>query len=581
MAYAHERITFSAPVVLGATRLSILDLSPAAHQPFVSEDGRYVLVHNGEVYNYQELRKELERGGAEFRSSGDTEVVLKAYQAWGESCVSRFEGMFAFAILDTVRRRLFLARDPFGIKPLYYSEEGGFFFASQLGSLLSLSGVSRRIDDARLARYLESGWSDGTDSATLLASVRRFPAACFGIVDLNRRPLTLQTERYWSLPKECGTDLSIDQAAKQLRDLFILSMERHLRSDVPVASALSGGVDSSSIVATARMILGPTADIHTFTFTGSGHREIDEEPWARIVSKECGTVMHKVDYAPEELAGNFDRFVFLQDWPTSSPVVFAQQQVFKAARAAGFKVMLSGQGPDEYLAGYPYHVQLRASAELRVGHFGKAARLLIRATNRYPLTRRSMARSVVKGRLSELKRQWRSRGENPAEPENEMNAFRSTVHATITDRPLPGVLRIEDSNSMSCSVESRLPLLTTSLVDFVLSLPDSYLVSADGVSKAVFRKAMRGITPDAILDRKDKLGFPVPLDDWLRAMQPFCTSWIEEAAGLPCMEGDAVRKVWQSFLSGGNLKQGSPDAFRLWRWIFLAAWVRRFNVRFS
>lgn len=207
----------------------------------------------------------------------------------------------------------------------------------------------------------------------------------------------------------------------------------------------------------------------------------------------------------------------------------------------------------------------------------RAARLLLRAKNRFPLTRRLMARNVIRGRLSELRRNWRS-GPGRAEG-NEVNVFRANVHSTLLDRPLPGVLRIEDSNSMSWSVESRLPLLTTSLVDFVLSLPDSYLVSPDGVSKAVFRRAMRGITPSAILDRNDKLGFPVPLDDWLRATESFCSYWLEEAANLPCLSGDTIRKTWTNFLALKNSPQGSPDAFRLWSWIFLAAWVRRFDVR--
>ena len=577
---AGEAITNSAPVALGATRLAILDLSDAAHQPFVDAKCRYVLVYNGEIYNYRELREELETQGYGFRSSGDTEVLLRAYEAWGKQCLLRFEGMFAFAILDTLKQQLFLARDPFGIKPLYYTEEGGFFFASQLGGLLSLSGVTRRINPSRLTRYLETGWSDGTDSETLLSGIHRFPAGCFGTIPLDGTQ-RISIERYWSVPGKSDNEVGFSEAATKLRGLFLASVDRHLRADTPVASALSGGIDSSSIVSAIRRIKGNSADIHTFSFVSSGYPETDEEPWAQMAASNCRATMHRVLYTPQRLAEDFEHFVYMQDWPASSPVIYAQQQVFEAARAAGFKVMLSGQGPDEYMAGYAYHIALRSAAEIRKHRPGDATRLLMRAQSRAPLTRLTLLRHTIGALSREMRRKFDKQSDDHNRDSEGRNLFRAALHHSIVESPLPGILRVEDANSMACSVENRLPFLTPSLVAFVWSLPDSYLVSADGQTKAVFRAAMRGITPDKILDRKGKMGFPVPVDAWLHALEGRCASWIDDAASLPCLDSVAVRSTWKRFLAREDRRQGSADAFLLWRWIFLAGWARRFEVRFE
>jgi asparagine synthase (glutamine-hydrolysing) len=579
MSKGSELLADSGPAALGATRLSILDLSYAAHQPFVAADGRYVLVYDGEIYNYRELREELGFLGHNFRSSGDTEVLLHAYETWGEKCLLRFEGMFAFAILDILRQRLFLARDPFGIKPLYYTEEGGFFFASQLGGLLSLSGVSRKVNSSPLERYLATGWSDKTDGETLLSGIHRFPAGCFGTISLNGDQRAV-IERYWSVPNDSGNKMRFSEAAGRLRELFLDSVGRHLDADAPVAAALSGGLDSSSIVAAMRQVKGDNAEIHTFSFLSPGYSEIHEEPWARIVASKCRTIMHQVFYAPQRLSEDFDRFVLLQDWPASSPVIYAQQQVFEAARAGGFRVMLSGQGSDTYLAGSPYYIALRSAAAMQRGMPLTAARLLIEAKSRAPRSRLSLTRQAIGALAKETRRRLNNHALGSFRDAGERNLFRAALHDSF-EGSLLGTLRIEDANSMACSVENRLPFLTPRLVAFGFSLPDSYLVSAAGETKSVFRAAMRGITPDEILDRHDKMGFPVPVDAWLRALQPRCEDWIDDAASLPCLDPDVVRNTWKRFIVKRDRRQGSADAFLLWRWIFLAGWVRRFDVRFE
>src|SRR5260370_4891907 len=198
--------------------------------------------------------------------------------------------MFAFAILDTLQEQLFLARDPFGIKPLYYTEEGGFFFASQLGGVLSLSGVTRRINPSGLTRYLETGWSDGTDSETLLSGIHRFPAGCFGTIALDGTQ-SISIERYWSVPGKSDNEVGFSEAAVKLRGLFLASVDRHLRADTAVACALSGGTDSSSIVSAIRRIKGNSDDIHHFSFVSSGYPATHQEPLARMDASHCGAMI--------------------------------------------------------------------------------------------------------------------------------------------------------------------------------------------------------------------------------------------------------------------------------------------------
>jgi asparagine synthase (glutamine-hydrolysing) len=292
--------------------------------------------------------------------------------------------------------------------------------------------------------------------------------------------------------------------------------------------------------------------------------------------------MHKVPYSPEKLEEDFDNFMFFQDWPTSSPVVFAQYQVFASAHAAGFKVMLSGQGPDEYLAGYPFYISMRAAAEARRGRLDRVCRLLIQSRNRAPLTRLDLARHTLSNLLDAPLR-WIGRRTVPMAPGYAgLNVFRAALHCSIQEAPLPGILRIEDANSMAASVENRVPFLTPTLVEFVQSLPDSFLVSPAGETKWVFREAMRGITPEPILNRRGKMGFPVPLAAWLRAMEGFCAQRLEETASLTYLDADQVRGTWRRFIENRTPgRQGSADVFRLWRWVFLAAWAKRFDVQFS
>jgi len=577
-------------------RLSILDLSQAGSQPMGTKDGRYFITFNGEIYNYLELRDELEHLGHKFESRCDTEVLLAAYAAWGHESLRKLVGMFAFAILDTVQRTLFLARDFFGIKPLYYAcADNSLVFASELKTLLEFGGVSRQVNANRLFSYLRRGICD-FGAETLLADVLQLPPAhCLEVAldrDWESRPVC-----YWEPATKCRDDLSFEQAAEQLRALFLKSVALHLRSDVPVGSALSGGIDSSSIVMAMRH-LEPGIDLHTFSYIADDDR-LNEEKWVDIVGQAAGSHAHKVRPAAAELVADFDQLSYMQDMPSASTSLYAQYCVFRAARQAGIKVMLDGQGADEMLGGYSYFRGARLASLVRQMRWREAAAFLSQVS-RFPDTSTFLLlqdaldhllpalaqvplRKLVGKDLapSWLNLSWFHR--KGVVPHLNRQGYKSSqvlqekLRREIVEH-LPSLLRYEDRNSMAFSIESRVPFLTPELVDFVLSLPEQYIIAPDGTSKAVFRCAMRGIVPDSILDRKDKIGFATPERTWLSA----ASVWIQQqfdadvAAEIPAVRLDVVSRDWQEIRQGQRTFSSA-----VWRCLNLIAWTKRFQIQYS
>ena len=298
-------------------------------------DGRYWIVLNGEIYNYVELREELRTLGHEFRSHSDTEVLLAAYQQWGREALTRLIGMFAFAILDVKTRRLFLARDFFGIKPLYYTLwQEGLAFASEIQPLLALPGVTHDVNVQRLYDYLCSGITDhGAD--TMFAHVCQLPAAHYMEVPLDN-PQAARPIRYWDIDLTQRADLSFEDAAKRLRDLFVESVRMHLRSDVPVGAALSGGIDSSSIVSVMRL-LEPKLEIHAFSYVADDDR-ISEERWVDIVGKEKQVKVHKIRPCPKDLVADLEALIGTQGEPFRSTSMYAQWRIFRPRKRLGSKL---------------------------------------------------------------------------------------------------------------------------------------------------------------------------------------------------------------------------------------------------
>jgi asparagine synthase (glutamine-hydrolysing) len=572
-------------------RLSILDLSEAGHQPMSTPEGRYWITFNGEIYNYVELREQLRQLGHTFRSQSDTEVLLAAFQQWGTESLTRLVGMFAFAILDVQTRRLLLARDFFGIKPLYYVFwQEGLAFASEIKPLLGLPGVTRDANPHRVHDYLYSGITDyGTE--TMFAQVHQVPAAHYLELSLDK-PRSLHAVRYWNIDMTQRADLSFEDAARQLRDLFIDSVRMHLRSDVPIGGALSGGIDSSSIVSVMRL-LEPNLEFHTFSYLADDPR-ISEERWADIVGKEKQVVIHKVRLCPDDFPNDLDDLIETQGEPFMSTSMYAQWRVFQAARKAGVKVMLDGQGADELLGGYPTHRFAMLRGLVRRGRMrdawllarsasgpAESWRLMARAIGRSaPVFLQTLVRRAMRGESNPtwLNTAWfKANGieQGRAFPQNGKKSLSQELYRTLTESSLPMLLHYEDRNSMAFSIESRVPFLTPSLATFLLSLPDHYLVGVDGTSKSVFRRAMRGIVPDQILDRRDKVGFFTPERDWLMAERSFVQQVLNGATArrIAALNVNELLREWTETVQGCR----QPDS-STWRCLNLILWAQKFSA---
>ena len=569
-------------------RLSILDLSAAGHQPMASDDGACTIVFNGEIYNYRELRDELQRLGRHFHTQTDTEVLLQAYVQWGAACLPRLIGMFAFAIEDKRRRTLFLARDCFGIKPLYYVDSPrGLAFASEIKALLDWLPLKRTVQPQRLYDYLRFGQTDH-GGATMWGEIRQVPAAHYLEVPLDR-PVPLEPVRYWHLPSGDPIDVSFDEAAERVRALFLDSIRLHLRSDVPVGAALSGGIDSSAIVAAMRVV-APQADLHAFSYIADDPA-MSEEGWVDLIGSHARAKVHKVRAHPDDLIADLDRLIYMQDEPFGSTSIYAQYRVFGLARQLGVKVMLDGQGADELLAGYRQYVPARLASLVRQGRMIEACRFARRASQlpgmrgwgRLWLQTARRFMPVFAERLTMpawLNADWfrqRGVGTTSTGAASTRHRMREELRQTVGVSSLPMLLRYEDRNSMAASIESRVPFLTPDFADFVLRLPEEYLLGNDGTSKNVFRAAMRGIVPDAILDRRDKIGFATPEQRWLQKLRPWVEATLasERARRIPALNLPAVQRDWANVVAGR-----ARFDYRVWRWVNLIRWAERFDVEF-
>lgn len=586
----------SVQVALFHRRLSIVDLSEAGWQPMGTSSEDYFIVFNGEVYNFIELRNELASLGYTFRSHSDTEALLAAYAHWGLQSLQRLVGMFAFAILDVRNRKVILARDFFGIKPLYYCRwTGGFAFASEIKPLLELPGVSRKVSAPSLYDYLRFGLTDHV-SATLFEDIKQVPPAHYLEVLLDG-PSQSDPIRYWDVDFTLRADLSLDEAAERLRDLFLESIRLHLRSDVPVGSALSGGIDSSAIVMGVRHF-HPAAEIHAFSYIPDT-RVLSEERWVDAVGKAARAVVHKVRPRAAELATDLEALIRTQEEPFGSSSVYAQYRVFGLAREAGIKVMLDGQGADELLGGYRYYLPAQLASLIRRRQWAEVRRLFLSAS-RLPnstwvwLVSRAFGsllpddlQRILRGVVEQyhgprwLNGTWfRSQGVRPKPFLGAISSdgLKASLYHSLTETSLPHLLRYEDRNSMAFSIESRVPFLTPAMASFVLSLPEEYIIAPDGTSKAVFRRAMRGIVPDAVLDRKDKVGFATPEHDWLVKMNSWVTQCLrsETARRIPALRASELEKDWVGVVEGLR-----PFDWRVWRWINVIRWTELYDPKFE
>jgi len=576
---------------LAHKRLSIIDLSANGHQPFIDLTGQYVIIYNGEVYNYRELRDELIALGHTFRTDSDTEVVLEAWKAWGNDCWKKCIGMFSLVIYDKQNKELILVRDAFGIKPLYYYfNKGNLYFASEPKALIAMLDKVPEINLQRASDYLAYGLYDHNEETFFKGIYHLLPAHHFSM-DLKNFQIS-KPVRWWRPEIKERKDLSFEAASTHLKNLFLENIKLHMRSDVPLGAALSGGLDSSSVVAAMRFV-APNSELHSFTYVAL-NSDKNEEDWANKVIADTSAISHKIYVESKELIEDLDDLITILGEPFGSTSIYAQYRVFKAAKDAGIIVTLDGQGADELLAGYDGYPISVIQSMIEKGHVIAAFRFIYNWT-KWPGRNGHMALAIVRAAITPdwvkktidlvlkrtslpiwlYKKQLLDAGVRITPPRSlfkqdigKKRRLVEQLRTALLGGGLAQLLRHGDRTSMRWSIESRVPFLTTELAEFVLSLPEEYLVSKDGQTKSIFREAMRGIVPDEILDRKDKIGFETPEYIWLCDHINVIKEWIMSSPNLSFIDRDAAIEEVEAMLSGKI-----PYDRRAWRIINFYRWA--------
>jgi asparagine synthase (glutamine-hydrolysing) len=581
---------------LAHKRLSIIDLSDLANQPFESICGNYTIVYNGEIYNYKELLLDLKKLGYEFKTQSDTEVLLYAFVEWGEECLRKLIGMFSFVFYDKQQNTITLVRDAFGIKPFYYSYiDGELYFSSEIRVLTNIKNDKIKPNLQRAYDYLVHGDYDSTND-TFVDGVKHLPPAHLMKFDLKSGNLSSPVT-WWQPNISVNLNLSYDDAKLQLKELFLESVKLHLRSDVPLGIAVSGGVDSSSVAATVRF-LNPDIDINTFSYIAGGEK-FSEEKWVDLINEKINAIPHKVFPNEHDLLADLDHMILMQGEPFGGTSIYAQYKVFKLIKHHNIKVTLDGQGADELLAGYdgyPGHRLLSLIESEGIGSAfkyirkwkklpGRSYKLAIMWFGRvmfndfiYSNLRKIMGRDFKPKWLNVkyLKDNKVNFRENrfKLSANNKGKRVKEVMKNSLSNRGLQSLLRHCDRNSMAFSIESRVPFLTIPLTEFLFSLPENYLISEEGITKRIFRDAMRGIVPDSILDRMDKIGYETPERDWLLKLSDVFVRWIVEAPELPYVNKKLILDEINDIIKGDK----SFD-YRIWNWANYLRWCTLMGVK--
>jgi asparagine synthase (glutamine-hydrolysing) len=599
-----ERASPGGPVALGHRRLAIIDVSDAGLQPMPDPSGRYQLVFNGELYNYLELRDVLKAKGEVFHTDSDSEVLLRAYMVWGEACLDRFLGMFAFLIWDDREKRLFAARDRFGIKPLYYVATGeGVAFASEIKQLLGLAGGSTHMNVARVYDFLASGISDHTGE-TMFEGVNQLRGGECVTIDASRSWTGHIEPRRWYALLDPQDRLSVSEreAGRRFRDLFTDAVRIHLRSDVPVGSCLSGGLDSSSIVSLmSEMLAGEGARVNTVSACYA-EKSVDEKPFMEEVVAKTGAIPHYIFPRAEDVFARAADITWHQDEPFGSTSIFAQWCVFEEARRQGIKVMLDGQGADEQLAGYHtgFHyymadlarrgrwlMLIRTMGERRMMHDASIAEQIQRFV--IPLLPVQLANMLRRQQQAIVHHDWLG-SDMLRSQQQRAGAFQlsadllglppvtdiATLCYTMTyGSNLQMLLHWEDRNSMAHSIEARVPFVDHRLIEYNLALGNDHKI-VGGDTKRVLREAMAGILPEKVRRRRDKLGFATPEQVWFRGpLKGLIQDGVE--ATLNRYPGLLNAKGTQALVSD-MLEGRRPVDFTVWRIVNIGMWGERFSV---
>lgn len=583
---------FRNKIALGHRRLSILDLSSAGHQPMSDQQERFWITYNGEIYNYREIRSELQKLGFSFRTQTDTEVILAAFEAWGVECLSRFNGMFAFVLYDTSTEKVFVVRDRFGVKPLYYYPfEGGVAIASEIKQFTALKEWKFSQNGQRVYDFLNWGVLDHTDE-TMFSGVKQLRGGhyfYFSVMSLRDQfPKALP----WYTLKSDPYTGSFKEATENYRELLLDSIRLRLHADVDVGFCLSGGLDSSAIVCLAHQLLGGSSErLKTFTACSEEAR-FDETSYVDEVVRKTRVDSYKVTPRAKDLFGSLSSLVWHQDEPFISTSIFAQWEVFHLAKQQGIKVVLDGQGADEQLGGYhgffANHL-FDLMLSLKWKQLISEAQKTKRKHAHLPLMM-MLANKCVPEILQQRIRKWFGKsswspswmdftllGASAALPYPSQHPFYQQSIQQIFHSSVPMLLHFEDRNSMAHSIESRTPFLDYRLVEFTLNCPTEYKVF-EGTTKRMLRSAAGEVLPNKITERNDKMGFLTAEEIWFRKQSPeqlleYVKKAIDFSNGviLPTFYDQT-----QSMLRGER-----PFDFTYWRGVCYGMWLERFSINAS
>jgi len=524
-------------VGLAHRRLCILDLSPEANQPL--HYLHYTLVFNGEIYNYIELKKELHQVGYAFHTSSDTEVIPAAYDHWGEDCLQHFDGMFAFALYDAKQQNLFIARDRFGEKPLYYhpvyAHRGRFeqiLFASEIKALLA-AGVNRHINGTMMLNYIALGYVQNPikKTETFYSNILSLPPGnCLSIIPAQGKIKM----RKWYKPVLSTTIIGEQEAIERFAELFTASVQKRLRSDVPIGTSLSGGLDSSSIVAAIHQLkaISPKWTNVAFTAAFNGF-EKDETAYSKAVASAYDIRQYFTHPSADDWIKYWQQLMYYQDEPVQSSSVLTQYMVYQLAKEKGVTVLLDGQGADEVLGGYKKYVHWylqqvflqsfslfrREKRKLHKNHFVQQWNWKNYIAAYYP---HKAAQRLQQEALKQVSSHADFNIEFVVHYQNKdiltkpvVRQLEDILYYNTFTFGLEELLRYADRNSMAHSREVRLPFLQHDLVEFVFSLPSGLKIK-DGFTKWILRKSMEHSLPSNICWRKDKIGYEPPQQQWMQ-----------------------------------------------------------------
>jgi len=540
---------------MAACRLAIMDKSDASIQPFVKRN--LILTFNGTIYNYKKLRKQLQGLGIEFKTTGDTEVVLEAYAKWGKKCLHKFNGMWAIAIYDTDKNRLFLARDRFGIKPLYYTNcKTQFSFASEIKAFTALEDWESNPNMETVSKYLVYGMQD-FGQETMFEKCHHLPAGHWATYEIAHDNMII--DQYYSPSAEQNNELSETECVEKFAGLLKNSIRLRAVSDTRIGASLSGGVDSSSIVGfLSGMIRNPSSFSVVFP-----HETIDESIYIHDVVKKARADSVFISPSMEEIWQAMDHLVYVQDEPFSSASIIAQYFLFKSVSETGIQVMLDGQGADEILCGYEVFL---ASALRNIDDpFYKFDFLWQVFKNSGVSVQNAFSRTLAQRIKSRSRKpSWLIYDLSPIDKIEDVNTS-ETSKRLLTKMGLQVLLHYADRNSMAFGIENRVPFLDYRLVDFCLSLRDEQKI-INGHRKYLLKESAKSVLPKSVYNRKDKIGFETPQKKWMKQNQSFVRDEFQKAV-----------KDLEEIIDPTIMKSNINEEI-IWRILLLRKWKSAFKL---